>query len=241
MMMEVLFWKAELCIHCTSVLLSSAQVCRSSSMRVHHDCGYHAARDAHSGKLFISDMIRLRMSASPRVQQKKTKSKQYQTIKAFQPTSMKAWEATVTTSLNFLECSFNIDGIAVTFRGGEDENSQNNRNAASCVLLTACTALYDSRYAASVVDILQHPSDLPTCIRSPIHASLHVSPLHGQAIIVSGSGWLRGATGGGDDDSTTANTKTMQQRCRRGRRLGERHTPRVGGALSLATLHVELH
>ena len=165
-MMEILFWNDELCIHCTSVLLSSAQMCRSSSMRVHHDCGYHAAGDAHCSEFFISDTIRLRMSASPRVQQKKTKSKQYQTLKAFQPTSMKAWEAIVTTPLNFLECSFSVDGIAVIFRGGEDENSQNNRNAANCVLLTACTASYDSRYAASVVDILQHPSDLPTCIRS---------------------------------------------------------------------------
>ena len=102
----------------------------------------------------------------PACNKKKTKSKHYETLKAFQPTSMKAWEAIVTTPLNFLECSFSVDGIAVIFRGGEDENSQNNRNAANCVLLTACTASYDSRYAASVVDILQHPSDLPTCIRS---------------------------------------------------------------------------
>ena len=48
------------------------------------------------------------------------------------------------TNRYFLECSFNVDEVAVIFRGGEDENLQNNRNAASCVLLTACTALYDS-------------------------------------------------------------------------------------------------
>ena len=140
-----------MCIHCTSVLLSSAQMCRSSSMRVHHDCGYHAARDAHSGKLFISDMIRLRMSASPRVQQKKTKSKQYQTLKAFQPTSMKAWEAIVTTSLNFLECSFNVDGVAVIFRDGEDETSQNNRNAEAHALQSIYPSAQPEQYDASLI------------------------------------------------------------------------------------------